>query len=1406
MWAATYMRQVVCPVCQMPTKFPDEILSPLAPLLGSHFGEPWEAEDVDVVASLSDEELVPSALDVESDLGEVVELESDENSIQEGDDVQEEKTALMGWTPSVLFQGAKIYMAGPLVYYHGQECELVTNRTFLHACKVEYVWGEDVQLFTCFYENRAEFRNAPGGLDCRMVHATPLTDGHVILATVGPFHLASYSGVRSHILTPDTTIDLDVLRRFGRMVAPLAIGQKNQFNLPLLGQKLYNEVVRQQPRPWPNCESDCFDFVSGNEFAEMVYEAEKLNLARRPVVRATLWMRSLISTTDPQWFLEFLVWYREARWIFLPLLFLVSGVATAVGYLLHSWVGYLMAVFFLGLLLVFLLCVNVGELPAYTPADTLYLLKRCSKGCPLPPVQEGVVIKRPTYYEDDCSCQKRVDVFGCVIRKISCVVPTSCVHNLYNGLRIRMTFARHWDSLECARWLIFGLKWCRSNLKRGCWKDICKEEYLREVKPSRRNKLIQDDNGDVRSGCEIRNIFTKNEVYVGKLLDSFKPRIICCMQTPFQLLVAMYLYGVAKWVITCCNQTPYQVTCEMTALEIGAWVQMYSYFVECDATNWDGSFTPWMKYLEYLVIFFLAPVPSSFRDRVSRGFLGFQAASKGVVVKMSHGRYSGDFMTSAGNSLMNILLSLYVFGSFKAGLFLGDDNITAHDQIPNLKEIEAKYKSLGFKAKLVVRVGWQKLRYCSGWFYPTSSGLKWGVAPFRQLAKFGYNTKNRPRREWQGLLFGTCLSMLPIAGHVPVFGDLLRALITDAERRNVKAVFPEEERYGIRDFSVDEVPSDLTYFSERYNFSMEEIELLRNTVRSMTLMDFPCVLEHELFSRGCLVDMDMECGTEESWFEMSGRPTIKVGWSWLYEEGLRWLSVQWSLQLALGLTVLVGLLELGLGAHPLNLCIHVVCYALQVRWGILPAMVVHYVYNRWALGVHLPVADVIAMIKTGGRWHWLPITETICVKSECKALPLIGRELFNSISNCVRPYKERLMEKTLGCEFRWIRDLLTKNPLRETSILWAQVKSLRKTKVIVQGQSMRTKPQKVVVVERKRKSKKHKNKKARAGNWSRTNEDLYRVAAINPFVPEVQGLRIPDSFSYPTAAIVERSSFTCGNDSTYTTGFGQAYYPFIRYALQTTSSVTSGGTITWSSGTTNSTSHYSTLSAVLQQYRTAAWGIRISCEQSLTTATGHLWVAHMPIDPSSSFTSQSYLPTTEGQISALPGAEKFALSELCQQGLVLSGRRYNESSYWFGDYASNGGYNTWPNGPGWCAIVLYAVGTAGGGSSIVLNIEHIMHIEAVMDPASSSVFFPDSLCCPPSYACLEDAIKAQQMTPSAYPDDGTMNWFGVIERLLSGKGGSLFNSILGLGHRYLKHKFGGSDPTDFISIDEKSWT
>jgi hypothetical protein len=220
----------------------------------------------------------------------------------------------------------------------------------------------------------------------------------------------------------------------------------------------------------------------------------------------------------------------------------------------------------------------------------------------------------------------------------------------------------------------------------------------------------------------------------------------------------------------------------------------------------------------------------------------------------SRGRRSGDLWTSLFNTLLNFLVTMFVYNftwdsDFRV-MALGDDNVVSTNEDVDVNEALNKYEGLGMKIEIIPRLTMSETSFCSGIFWKVGGKYVWGNLPFRTIAKLGINHHNHHEKNFSGLLYGSAKSMLPSAGHVPVLGSLLRAIVRSAESKNIK--IRRDNRganpYKIHGGFVLEPEGDtIKQFAERYGLDVDTVIMLDQQLSKVNIDQFPLKIFGDVF-------------------------------------------------------------------------------------------------------------------------------------------------------------------------------------------------------------------------------------------------------------------------------------------------------------------------------------------------------------------------------------------------------------------------------------------------------------------------------------------------------------------------------------------------------------------------------
>ncbi len=364
------------------------------------------------------------------------------------------------------------------------------------------------------------------------------------------------------------------------------------------------------------------------------------------------------------------------------------------------------------------------------------------------------------------------------------------------------------------------------------------------------------------------DMFVKNEVYLGKTPQDFKPRMIFARHPIIIAKFGIYFNYLGKLLKQHFNSdNDIYYTASSTPSSLGVYFDRmnsnYPFRYESDVSSWDGALSPDMIDIELIFLNNRVVGMPSELEYLKKNWKQTKAEGCNGQVKLSmeHGRRSGDLWTSMFNSLLNIIITHFIVNKIEPTarlgmMVMGDDNGVWVDRAVDTTAVETIYRDLGMKCEVVVSDD-DHFSFCSGLFYKTAFGSIWGVKPFRQMAKLGLNPKGFPPNLHQRLLYGTALSMLSTGGHVPILGAFLRAIVNSSSKSKIKPFYNDNWAERIKD-SEETYPDCETYaqFSYRYGVSKDEVMFVENwIIENININNFPLQCVGKIFLDGFDVDV-----------------------------------------------------------------------------------------------------------------------------------------------------------------------------------------------------------------------------------------------------------------------------------------------------------------------------------------------------------------------------------------------------------------------------------------------------------------------------------------------------------------------------------------------------------------------
>jgi len=531
----------------------------------------------------------------------------------------------------------------------------------------------------------------------------------------------------------------------------------------------------------------------------------------------------------------------------------------------------------------------LDQLSAERPSPVKFLAKKtlprvvCKDSEKLREAEEQLdlsIVKLDTV-DDDAVDDSRAEVYGSWIDKTPSIVPSGCPKNVKSAVTIRMGKLPEVDDKEVNAFVSFAKEVLRDIKLEFDEQDTM--TYLRSHYGERRAKAMYDEWYQVPFdkkfvGCRI---FAKAEWYP-KTRDNFKPRMIWPRHPWFVVNLGAYFHGLAKALKKVMRErynTLY--TSGETPDTVGQWVQAMERFgfkFDADVSNWDGSLSSFFLTIERYFLTNCVDAPSSLLDVLPfwDQVVGYTFRDhESYMVSMDRGRRSGDLWTSCFNSLLNMLLNMYVMQKLRpnatmAMVVMGDDCITAFDRPAEKEDIVNTYVRLGMKVTVNIHATLLDAEFCSGYFAPVHGIWRWCNKPFRQLAKMGINHHNKPSKQFKGLLYGTAKSLLCTSGHVPIIGSFLRAITDSCAEKGVVALRDKRDNWDGRiQGGVCVYPSSDTYewFCLKYGIPLEVVVAMEEWIENNVHIDlFPCQFTAAEFQEGFVTDVGEPCENDEPHF------------------------------------------------------------------------------------------------------------------------------------------------------------------------------------------------------------------------------------------------------------------------------------------------------------------------------------------------------------------------------------------------------------------------------------------------------------------------------------------------------------------------------------------------------------
>jgi len=238
----------------------------------------------------------------------------------------------------------------------------------------------------------------------------------------------------------------------------------------------------------------------------------------------------------------------------------------------------------------------------------------------------------------------------------------------------------------------------------------------------------------------------------------------------------------------------------------------------------------------------------------------------------------------------------------------------------------------------------------------------------------------------------------------------------------------------------------------------------------------------------------------------------------------------------------------------------------------------------------------------------------------------------------------------------------------------------------------------------------------------------YELGQVNPFDPQCNGVKIPDSNTQPSDTARCEDRWIQVSNATAGIAGCSAYLPNLTANAVNASGSTadSWGWLSSFGGSVSSSQRPNYISS-FQAVRVAAHGIRISSPAAPTTITGFVHVCLYPITTSSN--TGWDLPSTIAQMAQLPWYRRFTVASLTQRSVTVVNKfidatatRYTDPN---SDLIGTGNDLSFQFSGGWCAIIVAHEGVPP--STNVLSIENLVHYETLQKVGASGSQSPAAM-------------------------------------------------------------------------------
>lgn len=313
------------------------------------------------------------------------------------------------------------------------------------------------------------------------------------------------------------------------------------------------------------------------------------------------------------------------------------------------------------------------------------------------------------------------------------------------------------------------------------------------------------------------------------------PRVIQGAQDEFNIIVGPWIYAFSKLLAELWQDSHFlHYTSGRTAEQLGSWFNPEAVcYVENDFSRFDSSITRPLLELE-IDIYRYFGMPNHISNLMKKSLYTVGYGRWGTKYEIDGTRHSGDPNTSCGNSMLNALLhafwlvkhnnvpllDLYLNKSGIKMAVLGDDNlIISQTRVLNTDGLDTFMMLYGLSAKPKIKFEHHDVEYCSGYFWPSTIGYRYGPKPGRFLTKAGWfidpNPKDNPLR-------ASMKSHERDVSSIPILREYVQTMLRLTP--DTRYTFSREDRYRVH-ASMYGQPVNETYvmFDRLYGLSHRDV-------------------------------------------------------------------------------------------------------------------------------------------------------------------------------------------------------------------------------------------------------------------------------------------------------------------------------------------------------------------------------------------------------------------------------------------------------------------------------------------------------------------------------------------------------------------------------------------------------